>query len=423
MTQQGDTTRPSWARRIVDERGARRWSQSDLANALRMHAANPPEGPEHGTELPSTDSLCRRIKAWEKGDNKPDSFYSKLIARSFGTVTQAFFPPEDARTTAQGYIEPAGLDTLEIVSRIQRSDVDSATLDRLRIMVDRLCCEYPYAPGATLAVRGRQLLGQIGQMLQSSRLNLAHHREAMVLAGWLCLLVGCCEYDLGDRSAAEATRRAALSLATESGHTEIAGWAHEMRAWFALTSGDYRGVVAAARAGTSVASPYSVNVQLLAQEAKAWARVGDRRKVEVALDKGRNHLDSLPYPEDPSHHFVVDPSKFDFYAMDCYRILGENDLARTYADEVIRSGTDFSGFERSTMRNTEARITLGVVAARDGNIDRAVEYGHRALDGDRQSLPSLLMVSRELSSELSDNHADDPEVRDYLVRLQTLSAS
>jgi hypothetical protein len=46
--------------------------------------------------------------------------------------------------------------------------------------------------------------------------------------------------------------------------------------------------------------------------------------------------------------------KWDFYSMDCYRLLGgsdgsstENRLARSYAQEVIRTGTDEAGTERS----------------------------------------------------------------------------
>src|SRR5437868_4380897 len=46
---------------------------------------------------------------------------------------------------------------------------------------------------------------------------------------------------LGMRTQSEATRRAALSLGEEAGHGDIVGWAHEMRAWYALTQGNYRG--------------------------------------------------------------------------------------------------------------------------------------------------------------------------------------
>lgn len=76
----------------------------------------------------------------------------------------------------------------------------------------------------------------------------------------------------------------------------------------ATGTGDYHGVVAATQAGTEVTPHHSVAVQLFAQEAKAWARLGDRRQTEVALDKGRRLLESLPYPENLDHHFVVDPS-------------------------------------------------------------------------------------------------------------------
>ena len=44
----------------------------------------------------------------------------------------------------------------------------------------------------------------------------------------------------------------------------------------------------------------------------------------------------MPYPENLDHHFVVDPTKFDFYAMDCYRHLAEDRMAENLADEVIR---------------------------------------------------------------------------------------
>jgi hypothetical protein len=97
------------------------------------------------------------------------------------------------------------------------------------------------------------------------------------------LLVGYVEYDTGNRQAAETTRQAALSLGSEADHGEIIAWAHQMRAWINLTSGDYHGVVAASRAGKDV-TPYSSVAVQFAQEAKAWARIGDRRQTEVALN-------------------------------------------------------------------------------------------------------------------------------------------
>jgi hypothetical protein len=93
------------------------------------------------------------------------------------------------------------------------------------------------------------------------------------------------------------------------------------------------------------------------------------------LDKGQRLLEGMPYPKNLDNHFVVDPAKFDFYAMDCYRLVGEDKLARTLAEEVLRAGTDFDGTEGSPMRNAEARVTLGVTAAREVDLEQALVMG------------------------------------------------
>ena len=118
----------------------------------------------------------------------------------------------------------------------------------------------------------------------------------------------------------------------------------------------------------------------------------------------------------------MDPTKFDYYSMDCYRTLADNKMAENLADEVIQASTDFDGKERAPMRLAEARFTLGVVRAREGDLGEAVSQGLRALNGERKSLPSLLMVSRDLTKVLNDRYPAEAETRNYLERLSTLSA-
>ena len=146
-----------------------------------------------------------------------------------------------------------------------------------------------------------------------------------------------------------------------------------------------------------------------------------RWRAEYGAVPSRRLLDALPYPDNLDHHFVVDPTKFDFYAMDCYRMLAEDKLAETLADKVIRSVTDFDGTERAPMRTAEARITLGVVAARQGDIEGAVHQGERTLSASRKSLPSLVMVSRDLTRVLKDRYPKEPATGAYLEQLQLLS--
>ncbi|GAA3753864.1 hypothetical protein GCM10023082_56710 [Streptomyces tremellae] len=402
--------RPDWARRMVEERAARDWSQTDAVRALMVRLP--------GDQVVSEQDLLRQWKRWEAGDAQPVK-YRSAIAQTFGTTTGAFFPERGRRDGRAEILQVSGMDTVDIIARLRASDIDGATLDALRITADRLCCEYAYMPADQLLTEGKAWLARVVG-LQHQRVSLAQHRELVALAGKLALLVGCVEYDSGRPRDAEATRQAALMLGKESGELSVQGWAHEMRAWFSLTRGDYRGVLAAAEAGIAIAPNESVAAQLYAQQAKAWARLGDRSQTEVALDRGRQLLERLPYPENIEDHFVVDPDKYDFYRMDALRRVGENRLAEQLANQVIRAGTDFDGMERSPMRNAEARVTLGVVAAREGDLDTALAYGEKALAGDRKSLPSLAMVAADLGQALQSHYAHASEAQAFVAHLREL---
>ena len=194
-----------------------------------------------------------------------------------------------------------------------------------------------------------------------------------------------------------------------------------MRSWYALTQGHYRAAISAAQAGLDAVGPgHSVSAQLAAHQAKAWSRMGDRREVETALERGRATLEALPYPDNLDNHFVVDPSKWDFYTMDVYRHVGEDRLAETHAMEVIRTSTDPDGTVRKPMRVAEAHVTLGVVAARAGDLEGAIAEGNAAISGGRQSLPSLVLYTRELADVLQECYPNDQRVRVYLDLLQGL---
>ncbi|WP_426566345.1 XRE family transcriptional regulator [Angustibacter sp. McL0619] len=358
------------------------------------------------------DSLLRRWKAWERGDNQPSAVYRPHVAAALGVATASLFPPRPAVGSA---LLAGGASTLDLLARLDGSDVDRATLDGLRATVERLCCDYAARPAGALIVEGRDWLRRVVH-LQDGRLSLRDKSESLEVAGWLALLVGCLEYDLGDRAAAETTRKAAQRIGQEIGHAALTGWAFEMRAWFALTSNDLRGTIAAARQGLANAAGESAGVQLYAQEAKAWARMGRREETQRALDKGRDLLDALPYPDDVRNHFVVDPMKFDFYAMDCYRMAGDDRLAAGLANEVILAGLDHSGRVLSPMRVTEARLTLGVVAAREGDLDAAIAHGDAALCAERRSLPSLGMVAGELRRVVAERYRGERRAQDFISR-------
>lgn len=302
-------------------------------------------------------------------------------------------------------IAATGMDTIELIQRLRSSSVYSATVDALDITVEQLCCDYAHTDARELMETSKGWLTRVTELL-NIRLTLTQHRDILHNAGMLALLVGCLEYDLGYSAPAEATRRMALSLGEDSGVPGIVGWSHEMLAWFHLTAGNLRAVIPATEAGIISAPSHSVAVQLYGQQAKAFARMGMREQVHEALENGRALLDKLPYPERPDNHFVVDPDKWDFYAMDTYRIVGEDDLAERNAKEVIQRSTNPDGAVVSPMRKTEAELTLAVIAARRGDVDEASALGIEALRDGRRSRPSLLMVASELDQEIRKRAPD-----------------
>ncbi|MFJ8274307.1 tetratricopeptide repeat protein [Streptomyces sp. NPDC094154] len=314
----------------------------------------------------------------------------------------------------------AGLwDIAEMLRRTEMSSINSAALESIGQGIDQLARSYPYADADYLHERTRNGLQYVTKQLEG-RMTLRQHRELLVDTGWLFLLNACVQYDRGQREAANLSKTAALRIGQEAGHGEIMAWAWEIEAWFALTQSRWQDMLEAVEAGHIADQTHSVGVQLYAHKARAAARMGDGRLVRDSLDAGRARLDRLPRPDHPEHHFIIDPDKWDFYEMDAYRLLGDDERAAAHARSVIRMSTGPDGTEISPMRAAEARLTLGVAAARTGDIEEAIGMGTTALEADRKSLPSLLLVADELDKELRARYPREASTRDFHERVMTI---
>lgn len=69
--------------------------------------------------LPDDPSMLRQWKRWESGEHTPSEFYQPIIAATFGTVTHAMFPESGRRDGNAEILAVSGMDTLELVSRMQ----------------------------------------------------------------------------------------------------------------------------------------------------------------------------------------------------------------------------------------------------------------------------------------------------------------
>lgn len=312
-----------------------------------------------------------------------------------------------------------GMDRDEVDLRLRSSDINQGLIEKVRNTTDSLCCDYVYAPASELVKTGQWWLDRICG-LETRKVHPTATRELKREAGRLALLVGCAQYDLQETSEAEKSRLVALSLGKDIGHTGLQSWAHEMLAWFELTQGEYARVLAASRVGIAVGPNETATPQLYAQQAKAWARIGNAKQAHACLEMGREALERLPPPEHPNDHFEIESEKYDFYRMDTLRVAGADLPAVAIAHRVVSANTGVDGQELGPMRLAEARITLAVAALRAGDFHGALSYGEQALSGDRKSLPSLLMVANDLVQEIHDRYPNDKRASTFLGHIEEL---
>lgn len=400
-------------------RNARNWTRADMADALNR---TPTGQQEH--------LACdeERIRRWETGEAKrPRSIYRRALEELTGeSIENLGFVPADraqeprlvaGRTAPRDAMQAEAelFDTLELAEMAERSDIGPGTVEAIHEAVELLCRAYPVAPAATLRRRTKERLHYVMQRL-SGRITLAQHRELLVAAGWLSLLLGCVHYDLGEREQAEAARQAAYQMGKQIGDTEIMAWSFEISAWFALVDERYDAANHYAQAGQAMAGTSNAAVQLALQQARAQARIGDRRGADEALTRGAAILGRLPMPEHPDHHFVFDHSKWLFYAASCYVALGDDDRAEEHALEVITQHSRPDGSSRAPMRTADAQIDLGIVHARRGELDAAVEYGRAALDHDRRSAADLLARADDLNAALRERYRGERLAQEFAER-------
>ncbi len=292
-------------------------------------------------------------------------------------------PPEGLGLPGSAEGQPAGraAGTFELARHATASDVDPASVENVQQAVERLNRDYSTVEPAVLLARVQQRLWQVDQPVRG-RVTLAQYRDLLEAAGWLHTLLAALHYDLGDREAADVSRNAAFYLGRESGNIEIEAWAFETPAYITLFDGRARDAVDLCVAGQRVAPPTSwVFVALNMQEARAWARLGDRRAAEKALLRGTAALDRLPEPENPDNHFVFDRAKFAYYASTTYAWLGMPKHTERYAAQVIRNSGDPHSGHYWPGRMRGAHFDLGLALAKRGRPDEASNEGLQGFAG------------------------------------------
>jgi tetratricopeptide (TPR) repeat protein len=193
----------------------------------------------------------------------------------------------------------------------------------------------------------------------------------------LALLRATVHLDLRHRAAAEAHLSTADQLAAQAGHAEIRAWCLETRAWDALTTGDYRRAMTLSRQAQAIAPRGgSARIQATAQEGRAWARMGDRRRTRQALDRVERLVAPFSVPDRPEHHYRYDPGKAAAYTATTLAWAGDPAavaVARTVLADLQTDGVD------RPRRVASARLDLGLALLAAAQADEASVLAQAAI--------------------------------------------
>ncbi|MET8540773.1 helix-turn-helix transcriptional regulator [Kitasatospora sp. NPDC004799] len=329
------------------------------------------------------------VARWESGKVDPQDWQRPTLAKILRVTlaeldailygsgdqerSQAIQVPATAPSARDDEIE-----ALELARRVSASDVGKETIERLELTFHDLAVKYP-----TMAPR--ELLGQVRKYssyvtgLMDARKTLEEHRQLLVIGGWFSLLGATLHIDLNQQDAATARLRTAMTLAQHAGHSEMQAWCFETDAWRVLTDGHYsRAAELSATAQQLAPSGSSVEIQAIAQQGRAFARLGYSSETYFAIDRVQALSAAIGMPDQPEHHFQYDPAKAVAYAATTLAWIGDP-AAEAYAREVISRLSPPDDLTRWSRRAASANIDLALSLVTTNRLDEACHAAQRAM--------------------------------------------
>jgi DNA-binding XRE family transcriptional regulator len=324
------------------------------------------------------------VGRWEAGETDPQPWVRRKLAKHLGVTVQELtaFLAEGLPGPPPGNQDDSETEALELARRAAASDVGEATLTHVERAVDELCSSYATSHPTGLLTRTRQHLNYIGRLLDG-RKTMREHRRLLVAGGWLSVLAATLHVDLEQQAEATARLHTADSLALEGGHDEIRAWCLETEAWRVLTLGDYRQAADLSQAAQQLApAGSSALIQAIAQEGRAWARLGDSRATTEAVARVNRMASPLVGPDRPEHHYQYDPAKATSYTATTLSWVGDP-TAVDYAREVIARLTAADPRGGRPRRLASARVDLALALIRRREVEEAVETTITAVSSGR----------------------------------------
>ncbi|MGQ0838117.1 helix-turn-helix transcriptional regulator [Actinokineospora sp.] len=279
--------------------------------------------------------------------------------------------PDDLQAVASD----AARDSLRFADRAAENNINEHTLEHLRWEISRIAVEYVHTPVRLLfrdLVDTRDAIFDLLDKRQRPR----HGRELHFLGGTTCLLLAHASQNVGNQRAALAQLRAAWTCADVADHDALRSWSRGTAALINEWSLRQRAAIELTEQGAQFNASRESRLRLVAIEARAAARLGERTR---ALDALRRLQIIQQAPTDRDD--VTDlggllsfpEAKQAYYMGSTYGLLNEHGLAEEHAQAAVTSYETGSPAERSYGDETLARLDIVNARIARGDLNGAAE--------------------------------------------------
>lgn len=230
-------------------------------------------------------------------------------------------------STPQALIRIAAHESAQLGSDHEESPMAVGTLDSLREDLHRLTTDYVITSDLPrILTEALDLRDRISTTIGHRRLRLRELRDAYVMMGAVCLLLGSISHDFGESTAGMMQADAAQVWAELAELPELHGWVLCTKAMIDLWRGRPYDVLRHAAQGARLPATSTARARLVGLEIRALAQV--RRAPEaVTLLRRAQEGDSTGALQDLGSMFSFPTSRRHYYAAVSYAQLG--DLAAT----------------------------------------------------------------------------------------------
>lgn len=300
------------------------------------------------------------------------------------TFTAAWSRVLPAADRLERQVEMAARNALRFAVTVEGTNVGPETLDQLRAEVVRLAMAYPQQPLPALLTDLIDLQ-DVGFRLLEGRQRPAETRDLYLLTGVICGMLAKASHDLGDPHSAMTQARTASICADNAGHDGLRTWTRCLQSMIAYWAGWPNDAVRYAEAGAEAAAHTrgTASVWLPAQEARAWAILGDADRAEGAIARADNARDRVePDDLDDLGGIMTFPRPRQlYYAADTRVWLpGAEEKAERVAGEAVEAYESAEPEERSFSDEAGSRTDRALARVNRGDLEGAAESLRPVLD-------------------------------------------